>query len=78
MCDDDAGEASSMNSSSRKGVIAGAEPTLTRYLCVAGEKAAPFAGVLLAVLFAFSSGGVASTIGARYARAFSKRKPKTA
>lgn len=79
MCDDDAGEASSVNSSSsRKGVIAGAEPTLTRYLCVAGEKAAPFAGVLLAVLFAFSSGGVASTIGARYARAFSKRKPKTA
>lgn len=60
------------------GIIAGAEPRLTTFLCAAGESAAPFAFIALAVMFALGGGGTASAIGARYARAFARRKRKSA
>ena len=60
------------------GIIAGAEPRLTTFLCAAGKSAAPFAFFALAVMFALGGGGTASAIGARYARAFARRKRKSA
>lgn len=62
----------------RVGIIAGAEPRLTTFLCAAGKSAAPFAFIALAVMFALGGGGTASAIGARYARAFARRKRKAA
>ena len=67
-----------MNDDDRGGIIAGAEPRLRTFLCAAGKSAAPFAFIALAVMFAFGGGGTASAIGARYARAFARRKRKAA
>lgn len=72
------GGAGGTHPNDRVGIIAGAEPRLTTFLCAAGESAAPFAFIALAVMFALGGGGTASAIGARYARAFARRKRKSA
>ena len=72
------GGAGGTSPNERVGIITGAEPRLTTFLCAAGESAAPFAFIALAVMFAVGGGGTASAIGARYARAFARRKRKAA